>query len=60
MHQQLAETLDKIIAKIRAIPAQPVLISSSPVDDGSKMGDWKSDRCRSVIPCRYALSNFRS
>lgn len=29
----------ELIAKIRAIPAQPVLISSSPVDDGSLMGD---------------------
>lgn len=44
-----------IIAKIRAIPAQPVLISSSPVDDGSKMNDWKSDRCRRIHPYTEAL-----
>ena len=34
--------MKELIAKIRAIPAQPVLISSSPVDDGSIMGDWTS------------------
>ncbi len=44
-----------IITKIRAIPAQPVLISSSPVDDGSKMGDWKSDRCRRLDAYTVAL-----
>ena len=44
-----------IIAKIRAIPAQPVLISSSPVDDGSKMGDWKSDRCKRLDAYIVAL-----
>ncbi|MEO6742704.1 MAG: SGNH/GDSL hydrolase family protein [Chthoniobacteraceae bacterium] len=45
----------EIIAKIRAIPAQPVLISSSPVDDGSRMNDWKSDRCRRIHPYTEAL-----
>ena len=44
-----------LIGKIRAIPAQPVLISSSPVDDGSKMNDWKSDRCRRIHPYTDAL-----
>ena len=44
-----------IITKIRAIPAQPVLISSSPVDDGSKMGDWKSDRCKRLDAYTVAL-----
>jgi lysophospholipase L1-like esterase len=47
-----------IIAKIRAIPAQPVLISSSPVDDGSKMGDWKSDRCRRLDAYTVALKKL--
>ena len=45
----------EIIGKIRAIPAQPVLISSSPVDDGSRMNDWKSDRCRRIHPYTDAL-----
>ncbi len=45
----------EIIGKIRAIHAQPVLISSSPVDDGSKMNDWKSDRCRRIHPYTDAL-----
>ena len=48
----------EIIAKIRAIPAQPVLISSSPVDDGSKMNDWKSDRCRRIHPYTEALKGL--
>ena len=47
-----------IIEKIRAIPAQPVLISSSPVDDGSKMGDWKSDRCRRLDAYTVALKKL--
>ncbi len=45
----------ELIGKIRAIPAQPVLISSSPVDDGSKLNDWKSDRCRRIHPYTEAL-----
>lgn len=48
----------EIIEKIRAIPAQPVLISSSPVDDGSVMGDWKSDRCRRIDPYTEALKKL--
>ena len=40
--------LKDLIAKIREIPAQPVLISSSPVDDGSIMGDWRSPRCEKL------------
>ena len=47
-----------IIAKIRAIPAQPVLISSSPVDDGSMMGDWKSPRCEKIHPFTDALKKL--
>ncbi len=48
----------EIIGKIRAIPAQPILISSSPVDDGSIMGDWKSDRCRRLHPYTEALQKL--
>ncbi len=47
-----------LITKIRAIPAQPVLISSSPVDDGSMMGDWKSPRCQNINPFTEALKKL--
>ena len=50
--------LREIIAKIRAIPAQPVLISSSPVDDGSVMGDWKSPRCEKLHAFTEALKKL--
>ena len=50
--------MKEIIAKIRAIPAQPVLISSSPVDDGSTMGDWKSARCEKIHPFTDALKKL--
>ena len=47
-----------LIAKIRAIPAQPVLISSSPVDDGSIMNDWKGERCQKLHPFTEALKKL--
>jgi lysophospholipase L1-like esterase len=47
-----------LIAKVRAIPAQPVLISSSPVDDGSMMNDWKSARCEKIHPFTEALKKL--
>ena len=47
-----------LIAKIRAIPAQPVLISSSPVDDGSIMNDWKGERCQKIHPFTEALKKL--
>jgi len=47
--------MKQLIAKIRAIPAQPVLISSSPVDDGSLLNDWKSPRCEKLHPFTEAL-----
>jgi lysophospholipase L1-like esterase len=47
-----------LIAKIRAIPAQPVLISSSPVDDGSMMNDWKGERCQKLHPFTEALKKL--
>lgn len=50
--------MKELIGKIRAIPAQPVLISSSPVDDGSTMGDWKSQRCEKIHPFTDALKKL--
>ena len=50
--------LKDLIAKIRAIPAQPVLISSSPVDDGSIMGDWRSPRCEKLHPFTEAMKKL--
>ncbi|MHA3770479.1 GDSL-type esterase/lipase family protein [Verrucomicrobiota bacterium sgz303538] len=50
--------MKEIIAKIRAIPAQPVLISSSPVNDGSVMEDWKSPRCQNIHPFTEALKKL--
>jgi len=47
-----------IIAKIRAIPATPILISSSPVDDGSKMNDWKGARCEKIHAFTEALQQL--
>ena len=41
--------MKEIIGRIRAIPAQPVLISSSPMDDGSMMGDWRTPRCEKLM-----------
>ncbi|QDU92591.1 SGNH/GDSL hydrolase family protein [Lignipirellula cremea] len=48
----------QLIQKIRDIGAQPVLISSSPVNDGSVTGDWKSDRCRRIDPYTVALKKL--
>ncbi len=50
--------MKEIIGKIRAIHAQPVLISSSPVDDGSMMGDWRSPRCQSLDAFTVALKKL--
>ena len=50
--------MKELIQKIRAIPAQPVLISSSPVDDGSLMGDWRSQRCEKIHPFTQALQKL--
>jgi lysophospholipase L1-like esterase len=50
--------MKELIAKIRAIPAQPVLISSSPVNDGSLLNDWKSDRCKNIHPFTEALQKL--
>ena len=50
--------MKELVAKIRAIPAQPVLISSSPVDDGSLMGDWRSPRCEKLHHFTEALKTL--
>lgn len=50
--------MKELIARIRAIHAQPVLISSSPVDDGSMMGDWRSPRCEKIHPFTDALKKL--
>lgn len=50
--------MKELIAKIRAIPARPILISSSPVDDGSLMGDWRSPRCEKIHPFTEALQKL--
>ncbi|MDR3401653.1 MAG: GDSL-type esterase/lipase family protein [Chthoniobacter sp.] len=47
-----------LIAKIRAIHAQPVLISSSPIDDGSILNAWKSDRCQKLHSFAEALKKL--
>lgn len=45
----------QLIKRIREIPATPVLISSSPVNDGSATDAWQSDRCRRIQPYTEAL-----
>ena len=50
--------MKELIARIRALPAQPVLISSSPVDDGSLPGDWKGARCQNIDPYTNALKKL--
>ena len=56
--EEYIKGMKELIAKIRAIHAQPVLISSSPVDDGSVMGDWKSPRCEKIHPFTDALKKL--
>lgn len=56
--QGYIDGMRQLIQKIRAINAQPMLISSSPVNDGSVQGDWKSDRCRRIDPYTNALKKL--
>jgi len=56
--EEYIKGMKQLIAKIRAIPAQPVLISSSPVDDGSIMNDWKGERCQKIHPFTEALKKL--
>jgi lysophospholipase L1-like esterase len=55
---QYIEGMKKLIERIRAVRATPVLISSSPVNDGSYMDHWKSDRCRRIHPYTEALGKL--
>ena len=50
--------MHELVAKIRALSAQPVLISSSPVDDGSISGDWRSKRCETLDPFTKSLAKL--
>ena len=52
------EGMKNLLARIRAVDATPVLIASSPVNDGSKLDDWKGDRCRKIHPYTEALSTL--
>ena len=47
--------MKKLADQIRALPAQPLFISSSPVNDGSLMEAWTSVRCRTIHPFTVAL-----
>ena len=40
--------MTKLVEQIRTLKAAPVLISSSPVNDGSIREAWTSDRCRYI------------
>ena len=50
--------MKKLSDNIRAINAEPVFISSSPVNDGSLMDAWTSDRCRLLNPFTEALKEL--
>lgn len=50
--------MSELLGRIREIKAQPVFISSSPVNDGSLPGNWKSDRCRRIDPYTNALKKL--
>lgn len=47
-----------LVGKIRETGARPILISSSPVDDGSVMDAWKSPRCEKLHPFTLALQKL--
>ncbi len=50
--------MTKLVGNIRAINARPILISASPVNDGSLMNAWVGDRCHRVHPFTVALIEF--
>jgi len=50
--------MGKIAENIRAIQAQPIFISSSPVNDGSIMDAWASPRCQTLHPFTEALTEL--
>lgn len=50
--------MKNLLKLIRDTGATPLLISSSPVNDGSKMDDWKGDRGRKIHPYTEALKKL--
>ncbi|MGB8355355.1 MAG: GDSL-type esterase/lipase family protein [Chthoniobacteraceae bacterium] len=50
--------MQKLAGLIRALPAQPLLFSSSPVNDGSLLNQWESDRCQRLHPFTEALKEM--
>ena len=50
--------MKKLTDNIRALNARPLFISSSPIDDGSVMGSWFSQRCRTIHPFTEALKEL--
>jgi lysophospholipase L1-like esterase len=55
---EYVDGMKKLADDIRAIKAQPVFISSSPVNDGSVMDAWVSIRCRTIHPFTEALKEL--
>ena len=50
--------MTKLVEQIRTLKAAPVLISSSPVNDGSVRDAWTSDRCRYIHTFTEALKEL--
>ena len=50
--------MKKLADNVRALNAQPLFISSSPVNDGSLMEAWTSPRCRNIHPFTEALKEL--
>ena len=45
----------QLAGRIREIKAQPIFISSSPMNDGSVIDAWVNERCRKIHPFTEAL-----
>ena len=52
--------MKKLADNIRSVQAQPLFISSSPVNDGSLMDAWTSVRCRTIHSFTEALKELWS
>jgi len=50
--------MKKLADGIRSLNAQPVFFSSSPVNDGSVLGAWTSNRCHAIHPFTEALKEL--
>ena len=50
--------MKKLADNIRALNAQPLFISSSPVNDGSTLNAWTSMRCQTIHPFTEALKEL--